>query len=106
EDGCHQSIRWDRVPMDEFLRTSGEAAQAVHSGSYTVLPGAGGDVVNLFSIKPDACVGCNMCSLVCPVEGCITMREVDTGLPPMSWNAYQALLAEQKVAKIEPPDHV
>jgi hypothetical protein len=34
------------------------------------------------------------------------MREVDTGLPPMSWNAYQALLAEQKVAKIEPPDHV
>ena len=31
------------------------------------------------------CVGCNLCSLVCPVEECITMLQVDTGLPVESW---------------------
>jgi dihydropyrimidine dehydrogenase (NAD+) subunit PreA len=31
-------------------------------------------------------VGCNLCQIVCPVEGCITMVEVDAGLPPESWN--------------------
>jgi dihydropyrimidine dehydrogenase (NAD+) subunit PreA len=37
-------------------------------------------------IKRDECVGCNLCQIVCPVEGCITMVEVDAGLPPESWN--------------------
>jgi dihydropyrimidine dehydrogenase (NAD+) subunit PreA len=32
------------------------------------------------------CVGCNLCQHVCPVTGCITMVEVDTGLPAMDWN--------------------
>jgi dihydropyrimidine dehydrogenase (NAD+) subunit PreA len=31
------------------------------------------------------CVGCNLCSCVCPVENCITMIEVPTGLPPETW---------------------
>jgi dihydropyrimidine dehydrogenase (NAD+) subunit PreA len=31
------------------------------------------------------CVGCNLCSLVCPVEGCITMERVDNGLAPQTW---------------------
>jgi dihydropyrimidine dehydrogenase (NAD+) subunit PreA len=31
------------------------------------------------------CVGCNLCSLVCPVEGCITMERVENGLAPQSW---------------------
>jgi dihydropyrimidine dehydrogenase (NAD+) subunit PreA len=31
------------------------------------------------------CVGCNLCSLVCPVEECITMVEVPTGLAPETW---------------------
>ena len=37
------------------------------------------------AILEDHCVGCNLCALVCPVEDCITMREVDNGKPPMSW---------------------
>ena len=24
------------------------------------------------------CVGCNLCSLVCPVDSCITMRRIDS----------------------------
>ncbi len=104
EDGAHQSIRWERVPMAEFVKSNGH--QVHRSGGVEVLAGAGGDVVNLFTIKQDMCVGCNMCSLVCPVEGCISMKEIDTGRPPMTWNQYQALLAQGKVEKIKPPEHV
>ena len=92
EDGCHQSIRWDRVSAADYLASRARADGVTRSGGHVVVPGAGGDVINLFTIKEDTCVGCNMCSLVCPVEGCITMREVDTGQPPMTWNQYQARL--------------
>ena len=37
-------------------------------------------------VKQDECVGCNLCQIVCPVDGCITMIEVDQGLPRESWN--------------------
>ena len=106
EDGAHQSIRWERVPVSEFVKANGHQAQVIRSGGVEVLPGAGGDVINCFTIKQDTCVGCNMCSLVCPVEGCISMKEVETGKPPMTWNQYQQLLAEGKVDKIQPPEHV
>jgi dihydropyrimidine dehydrogenase (NAD+) subunit PreA len=105
EDGCHQSIRWDRVDSAEYVASNGSREGVLRSGGYEVVPGAGGGVVNVFTIKDDTCVGCNMCSLVCPVEGCITMREVDTGRPPMSWNEYQAGLAAGQVERIEPPRH-
>ena len=36
-------------------------------------------------VDVDECVGCNLCSLVCPVDGCITMERVETGLPPETW---------------------
>jgi dihydropyrimidine dehydrogenase (NAD+) subunit PreA len=106
EDGCHQSIRWDRVATADYLASHRSRNGAIRSGGHEVVPGAGGDVVNVFSIKADTCVGCNMCSLVCPVEQCITMHEVDTGLPPMTWNEYQARLAAGEVTPIEPPRHV
>ncbi|HLB81130.1 MAG TPA: 4Fe-4S dicluster-binding protein, partial [Dongiaceae bacterium] len=31
------------------------------------------------------CIGCNLCQHVCPVPGCITMVEIDTGKPYMNW---------------------
>jgi dihydropyrimidine dehydrogenase (NAD+) subunit PreA len=40
-------------------------------------------------IKEDDCVGCNLCSLICPVPGCITMVEQDTGHDPLTWVEYQ-----------------
>ena len=60
EDGCHQSI--EKIP-----------------------PTNGGP--NVFRVKEDTCVGCNMCSLVCPAPGCITMVEVDEGKPVENWEA-------------------
>jgi NAD-dependent dihydropyrimidine dehydrogenase PreA subunit len=79
---------------------------AIRSGGLEVLPGAGGDTINVYTIKQESCVGCNLCSLVCPVEGCITMKEVETGKPRLSWNEYQALLSEGRMEKIPPPEHV
>jgi dihydropyrimidine dehydrogenase (NAD+) subunit PreA len=32
------------------------------------------------------CIGCNLCSAVCPVHGCITMKDVTNGRPFESWN--------------------
>jgi dihydropyrimidine dehydrogenase (NAD+) subunit PreA len=31
------------------------------------------------------CVGCNLCSLVCPVDQCITMVRVDSGVAAETW---------------------
>ncbi|MEK7390223.1 MAG: NAD-dependent dihydropyrimidine dehydrogenase subunit PreA [Elusimicrobiota bacterium] len=39
-------------------------------------------------ILSDDCVGCNLCSLVCPVDSCITMKPVETGLKPLTWEEY------------------
>jgi dihydropyrimidine dehydrogenase (NAD+) subunit PreA len=106
EDGAHQSISRTQVPVREYLQMNGANGHLHRSGGLEVLPGAGGDAINLYHIKQDTCVGCNLCSLVCPVEGCIAMKEIDTGKPVMSWDEYQALLAVGKIDKIRPPEHV
>jgi dihydropyrimidine dehydrogenase (NAD+) subunit PreA len=55
-------------------------------------------------INEPQCVGCNLCMLVCPVNGCITMVQQDTGKKPISWRQYQAELA--KNPKFEAPGYV
>src|SRR5207248_4632273 len=63
EDGAHQSIRKDSVPLADFVQANGHAGQLHHSGGLEVFPGAGGDSINVYHIKQDTCVGCNLCSL-------------------------------------------
>jgi dihydropyrimidine dehydrogenase (NAD+) subunit PreA len=118
EDGCHQSIKKLPVPQDEFLRRTGSVRarsasegfssqdRSFVSGTRQYIHGAGDGYVNVYEINQQTCVGCNMCSLVCPVEGCISMKEIDTGKPRMSWREYQQLLAKGQVSPIQPPEHV
>jgi dihydropyrimidine dehydrogenase (NAD+) subunit PreA len=40
---------------------------------------------NIYTVVDQECVGCNLCMHVCPVDGCITMKQVDNGKPYMTW---------------------
>lgn len=37
-------------------------------------------------VREKDCVGCDLCSVVCPVDDCISMVEVDGGRPHITWN--------------------
>lgn len=73
EDGAHQAIR-------RHLREDGGA---------------------VVEIIDEACVGCNLCAEVCPVQGCITMEQITHGHEPVTWRELVA-----KKGKLAPrPDH-
>jgi dihydropyrimidine dehydrogenase (NAD+) subunit PreA len=81
EDGAHQCIEVDaRVPGD--LRGSVPAKHVPR-------------------VLEDECVGCNLCALVCPVPGCITMVEVPTGRPAMSWKKLQEARGRSPQCSVE-----
>jgi dihydropyrimidine dehydrogenase (NAD+) subunit PreA len=40
------------------------------------------------------CVGCNLCASVCPVQGCITMRQMTSGVDPRTGRAITAEKAD------------
>jgi dihydropyrimidine dehydrogenase (NAD+) subunit PreA len=126
EDGAHQSICITRIPEAEFVAQGGivktsnvsetEEGQVngcprkmealMVSGGHTVVPSAGGGRVNILEINQDTCVGCNMCSLVCPVSNCITMIEKPSHIPRISWRQYQEKLSKGEMEPIQPPVHV
>lgn len=69
EDTAHQAI--------DIVRTPG-ASKHLHA----------------LVIDEDECVGCNLCYEVCPVDNCITMISVDTGMEPMTWRELQSQQAQ------------
>jgi dihydropyrimidine dehydrogenase (NAD+) subunit PreA len=107
-DGAHQCIHLDRVsgPVDGHVDMHAKPAsiEAASQASIAVTPipkldahagpaGNGNNVTPLARIPrvdETECVGCNLCSLVCPVEQCITMVEVKTGAVPETWEERTA----------------
>jgi dihydropyrimidine dehydrogenase (NAD+) subunit PreA len=96
-DGAHQCIHLDRTAPAPDTRLTPAMVEAKAARRITMTP-----IPKLDASSPGAstaatplervprvdehhCVGCNLCSLVCPVENCITMEKIDTGLPPQSW---------------------
>jgi dihydropyrimidine dehydrogenase (NAD+) subunit PreA len=101
-DGAHQCIHLDRLdgnghipPALHELRSKKKIAMTpipkldhrVSAGRPEPYPTP---LARIPRVDEQECVGCNLCSLVCPVEGCITMEEVDTHLPPESWEQRSA----------------
>jgi dihydropyrimidine dehydrogenase (NAD+) subunit PreA len=74
EDGAHQCIEPYNVARYEKKNPNGMG-------------------VHVPRIMEDECVGCNLCALVCPVENCITMKQMDTGNAFESWNMRAKRLA-------------
>lgn len=61
EDGAHQCI--DLIPVNGHNKTV---------------------------VRESDCVGCSLCSLVCPVDGCISMVRVDDKTESKTWNELMA----------------
>ncbi|MCA9523327.1 MAG: NAD-dependent dihydropyrimidine dehydrogenase subunit PreA [Myxococcales bacterium] len=86
-DGAHQCIHLPGRSAEEAL-----AAGHIHLPKPEHVPtrptenrkGVPGSRIPY--VDPVECVGCNLCSLVCPVPGCITMAAEDGGKPFESWN--------------------
>ena len=41
-----------------------------------------------FEVIDDECVGCNLCVSVCPVDSCITMKQVPNDDEPRNWTQH------------------
>jgi dihydropyrimidine dehydrogenase (NAD+) subunit PreA len=83
EDGAHQAIA---LPAN--TTSAGAVAEATTGAAASPSPatnGQGVPVSRIPQILDDRCVGCNLCSLVCPVEDCITMEPLEQGLPVRTW---------------------
>ncbi len=76
DEGAHQSID---------LLVDG---QVIDLKTYT------GDIKPKPVINTETCVGCNLCSLVCPVDGCISMIEVDSGRSKVTWGEITEKMPE------------
>ncbi|HLY19645.1 MAG TPA: NAD-dependent dihydropyrimidine dehydrogenase subunit PreA [Bryobacteraceae bacterium] len=83
-DGAHQCIHIDGVSTPEQLMAQSRARPA-QTPAVVAVDTSHTPAVRIPKVDEQECVGCNLCWLVCPVEGCITMDRVDTGMGPQSW---------------------
>jgi dihydropyrimidine dehydrogenase (NAD+) subunit PreA len=107
-DGAHQCIHHDGSRESPTVREAASRASIAvtpiakldaghngHAGGTTAGGAAAGAAASLAGprtphVDEEECVGCNLCSLVCPVENCITMEQVATGKRPESWEQRTA----------------
>lgn len=98
-DGAHQCIHMDRASGSPHGHLSPAMHEERRKASIAVTPIAKLDgpdasqgsepyavpLARIPRVDGEECVGCNLCFLVCPVPGCITMERVDSNVPPQSW---------------------
>ncbi|MDP8982858.1 MAG: NAD-dependent dihydropyrimidine dehydrogenase subunit PreA [Acidobacteriota bacterium] len=90
-DGAHQCIHLNGGHPPAAIESA--SRRRITSTPIPKLDGAPAPDARLARIPrvdEQECVGCNLCALVCPVENCITMVPIDTGLPSQSWQQRTA----------------
>jgi dihydropyrimidine dehydrogenase (NAD+) subunit PreA len=63
---------------------------ACHDGAHQCIHPSPNAEVRVPVVDESECVGCNLCQIVCPVDGCITMEEVDNGYSRATWNEHMS----------------
>jgi dihydropyrimidine dehydrogenase (NAD+) subunit PreA len=100
-DGAHQCIHLDResgpvdghvelhpIPAMSEMLSRAAITETPVSRKERATAGLGSYATPLSRIPrvdETECVGCNLCSLVCPVDECITMVQVENGLRAETW---------------------
>ena len=94
-DGAHQCIHLDRGLAQHNGHRTPAMVESESRGEISMTPVSRLDqekvargrtpLARIPRVDEVECVGCNLCALVCPVEGCITMEQVPNGLPKESW---------------------
>ena len=86
-DGAHQCIHTNQGPCSAYHGKSDhgmnpriEIKQPVHHTHQS------NDLMSVPFVDEDECIGCNLCHLVCPVPGCLTMKEIPNAAGKESWN--------------------
>jgi dihydropyrimidine dehydrogenase (NAD+) subunit PreA len=72
--------------MDRAPRPAGVTVTPIPKLDSVVARNGGTPLWRIPRVDEAECVGCNLCWLVCPVEGCITMAQVETGRASESWD--------------------
>ncbi|HEY0759968.1 MAG TPA: NAD-dependent dihydropyrimidine dehydrogenase subunit PreA [Acidisarcina sp.] len=97
-DGAHQCIHLDRASAVPDVERTPAMVEAESARRISVTPigrpDTGGSrngngrtpLERVPRVDEQHCVGCNLCSLVCPVENCITMEPIDNGLAAQTWD--------------------
>lgn len=101
-DGAHQCIHLDRIdgirdghvavhdPPSVFTARSRSSISVTPIPKLDPPPRDHGPfrapLARIPRVDESECVGCNLCSLVCPVENCITMQRIDENVAPQSWD--------------------
>jgi len=80
-DGAHQCIHMPgTTPIDGHVTPMASVAAARARAASSDAP------YRIPWVDETECVGCNLCALVCPVHGCITMSERRRGPEADTWN--------------------
>ncbi len=78
-----------RIDQDKCIRCN-KCYIACEDAAHQCIDRIGANGSAMVVVDEEHCVGCNLCHMVCPVEHCIEMVEIDTGLPPQSWKERAA----------------
>jgi len=84
-DGAHQCIH---PPGTKAI--DGHVAPMATIAAERLAASTTGEPYRVPWVDETECVGCNLCELVCPVEGCITMKEARRAEDKDTWNARVA----------------